>query len=1352
MSNALRIEKLTEINYPSWAGEMEAVLEKEDLWDVVLSPDSITDVAVRAKQSRKAKASIRLCMSKQLQHLISGDDLTAKAAWDKLKDLNASSCKARAMMLKKELYSVAQLDGESCNAYFARADKIRQQLIAAGTPVSDSDYKTTLVGGLHGSFATVKEIVTEWIADNEKTAIDILSRLHVSEQQQPKRSTNKLEHAALATGSDSNIRCRYCKQLGHKANFCEKKKEDRRKKKCDYCHKLGHTKEECYSRKRDEAAENKGKASALIAHACLKGSAPAIPAAATPSPNAAHAPLGAAAAFPNTPTPKRPATYLEAARGRAAAAPTTATAVKRAFFPAHAYDHSDFMLREDLFLSLDDEFGPFDLDIAANESGGNAQCPDYLYKGGFDFFKAAIPEGARIYANPPFRSAGNWLERHKENKMRDPTVSAVWILPLDRDANWWHYTKGMKPVRVWNRGTHLFSMPGKPTDGGMRRHLKPCHFDVVAFYDPPLNAKGTALAANADTIKFVVDSGAAFHMTPRLDIVTNMRAPDYAVVPTSISAADGNGMRVMGIGDVTMEAKVGHRTQLYILKDVLYVPDLAYNLVSMAQLGDAGTKVSVRPEHFVLHPKDGAPPLKAHRRGNMYVLEHKVIKPSKVYLPASASGAYESQPDTAAAAVSAAGNQLPTTASDVEILHKRLGHLGHTSMAKLTSMVDGCKVSAAEIAADAKRRHICEHCMAGRQARDTRPNSQLPKTSELLHRVHTDLCGPFPESLEGNKYFLIAVDEASRYSALVPMERKSEAADSLWRVLSTWERRTDRRVKHIRCDQGREFLTNDLLSKLNKNGIKLETTATYSPESNGMAERCNRTIMEKVRAMMSWAQVPEDLWDEAAIYANILRNVSPAADLPKTPYEFMHNQRPDISHLRTFGSIAYVFIPKEHRHKLDNHSERGVLLSVDPAAKKYRVHTGKGTTTTRDAVCDETRPGWPALYLEQPQRDEQYQPEAPAAVNISPSNEVHSTDNQDSVQDSAQDDTGDDSNPSNSWETADPDSDEEVSATRRRYPTRERRVPEFYGLTAALPAKIMEPTSVVQAKASPEWPEWEQAMQAEMDALLENGTWELAATPPGVKPLPCKWVFKIKWAADGGIERFKARLVVGGHRQVDGVDYSEVYAPVGRFASLRALLGKAAHEDLELAAIDISNAFLHGELDHPIYMRQPVGFYTGNADITCKLNKTLYGLKQSPKEWYEVLSAGLTSFGFNSCEYDRALWSGRFGNHAVHLLHWVDDIIIASDSKTVLNDVKTKILSKFKGRDLGDVEQYLNIKIRRNRQLKTLQLSQPTHVSELLEKFNLLDCKPRTVPMLSSADVSKIKTNENPFESKRKYQ
>lgn len=150
-------------------------------------------------------------------------------------------------------------------------------------------------------------------------------------------------------------------------------------------------------------------------------------------------------------------------------------------------------------------------------------------------------------------------------------------------------------------------------------------------------------------------------------------------------------------------------------------------------------------------------------------------------------------------------------------------------------------------------------------------------------------------------------------------------------------------------------------------------------------------------------------------------------------------------------------------------------------------------------------------------------------------------------------------------------------------------------------------------------PEGQKAMDEEIAALRENQTWELVPKPKDVKPISCKWVYKIKRRSDGSIERHKPRLVARGFSQQYGLDYDEAFSPVAKLTIVRVLLALAlaASQVWNLGQMDVNNAFLHGELDRQIYMNQPLGFQSQvHLEYVCKLRKALYGLKQAPRAWY----------------------------------------------------------------------------------------------------------------------------------------
>ena len=149
---------------------------------------------------------------------------------------------------------------------------------------------------------------------------------------------------------------------------------------------------------------------------------------------------------------------------------------------------------------------------------------------------------------------------------------------------------------------------------------------------------------------------------------------------------------------------------------------------------------------------------------------------------------------------------------------------------------------------------------------------------------------------------------------------------------------------------------------------------------------------------------------------------------------------------------------------------------------------------------------------------------------------------------------------------------------------------------------------------SPETLYCQEAVNSEIESILQNHTWELVDLPPGNKPLGCKWIFKKKMKADGSIDKYKARLVAKGYRQKEGLDYFDTYSPVTRITSIRMLIDIAALHNLEIHQMDLKTTFLNGELDEEIYMEQPEGFIVpGNESKVCRLVKSLYGLKQAPR-------------------------------------------------------------------------------------------------------------------------------------------
>ncbi|KAJ4787232.1 Retroelement pol polyprotein-like [Rhynchospora pubera] len=256
---------------------------------------------------------------------------------------------------------------------------------------------------------------------------------------------------------------------------------------------------------------------------------------------------------------------------------------------------------------------------------------------------------------------------------------------------------------------------------------------------------------------------------------------------------------------------------------------------------------------------------------------------------------------------------------------------------------------------------------------------------------------------------------------------------------------------------------------------------------------------------------------------------------------------------------------------------------------------------------------------------------------------------------------------------------------------------------------------------------WRNAMQAEIDALERNRTWTVEDLPPTKTAIGCKWVYRIKYNSDGSIERYKARLVVLGNRQIEGIDYTETFAPVAKMVSVRTFLAVAIAKGWELHQMDVHNAFLHGDLNEEVYMRLPPGFNSSQPGKVCRLRKSLYGLRQAPRMWFSKLSAALQFYGFVQSKADYSLFSYTKGDVFLAILVYVDDLVIAGNNSEALKGFKQYLSSTFHMKDLGALKYFLGIEITRGPE--GLFLCQRKYTLDILAESGLLGAKPAAFPI-----------------------
>ena len=827
------------------------------------------------------------------------------------------------------------------------------------------------------------------------------------------------------------------------------------------------------------------------------------------------------------------------------------------------------------------------------------------------------------------------------------------------------------------------------------------HRNTVAF---------SATTDSAFNGQWVMDSGASRHITYDKDSMLNFRVLESS---TTITFGNGQQAKAAGTGEVLLNTNVSGNATDILLLDVLYVPEAKANLFSIKQAASSGASIVFKHDKCVIN-KNGRTCMEGFIKEGIYILRQ------------------EEQ-----LAFAASSKHTP------ELWHRRLGHLGYNNLYKLKTqdMVEGLPISAADI--KAQQSTLCEPCVKSKQHRLPFPDSER-KSSRPMELLHMDVCGPMQEaSHAGAVYLATFLDDYSKLSVVRTLANKSDVPAAVKEVVLMLETQTGQKLRMVRTDRGSEYLNAPLMDFFKSKGIIHETTAPYTPQQNGAAERLNRTLMDRVRAMVHGAGLDVDMWAEAAITANYIRNRSPATGRAKTPWELFNKRKPDISHMRVFGARAFVHIPKQFRRKLDSLSSPGIFIGYAANSKAYRVLLDDGKiTVTRDVTFDEAQ-----------------QQTAPASGLSTKLLIMEEPDLSDEGSDAGSDTSSE--TPSSSVPSEAPPIPSEAAATvsptaastQARYPGRQRRQPKEWYKVQALAAgvsELEEPQTYEQAIHSPNAEQWKAAMDEEMASLQENNTWSLEERPVGVQPVEVKWVFKIKKDAQGNVERFKARLVAKGYMQKEGIDFNEVFAPVSKYTSLRALLSMAAAHDMEVHQLDIKTAFLNGNLEETIYMKQPQGYEEGGASMVCHLQKSLYGLRQAPRAWHTRLKSELESMGFSASEADPGLYTADLKDGRVYILVYVDDILIVAKSIDAVNHIKVRLSGIFDVRDLGEANQFLGIKISRSRPSQSLQINQQRMITQLVEKYGLKEAKTKSVPM--SPDIRLVAATEDNVLDKEVFQ
>ncbi|CAM6106739.1 unnamed protein product [Calypogeia fissa] len=453
------------------------------------------------------------------------------------------------------------------------------------------------------------------------------------------------------------------------------------------------------------------------------------------------------------------------------------------------------------------------------------------------------------------------------------------------------------------------------------------------------------------------------------------------------------------------------------------------------------------------------------------------------------------------------------------------------------------------------------------------------------------------------------------------MKEKSQVFEIFKEWKAKVELQTGKELKCVRSDNGGEYRSNEFDKFGSDLGLKHHYTIPDTPEQNGVAERLNRTLLEKTRSMLSKSKLPQSFWAEVVNHAAYVYNLSPhSTKFMQTPFDLWYKRPADYSQLRIFGCAAYVHIELAHRTKLDPTFKKCIFLGFSPGQKGYKLWDPVDckVVVSKNVVFDED-------WMSRPRDDLEVEQKESTEVEI------------DGIE-----------------EPVGPSSKAAVPPLRRSTRANIGQAPARFTFadphvqlverednpSVVLLTEDGDPSSYEEAMASPGKDKWFEAMVKEMNSLQKNLTWRLVTLPKVIK-----------------------------------------------LATIRVLLAIVTFYDMELDQMDVITAFLDGLLDVEIYMAQPEGFITEDArQMVCLLSRSLYGLKQSPRQWNKRFDSFMLSNGFTCSDSDSCIYIKEVENFTsfgyIVLALYVDDMLIATENKSNVAHLKAMLSLEFSMKDL----------------------------------------------------------------------
>nr|GEU33076.1 retrovirus-related Pol polyprotein from transposon TNT 1-94 [Tanacetum cinerariifolium] len=473
--------------------------------------------------------------------------------------------------------------------------------------------------------------------------------------------------------------------------------------------------------------------------------------------------------------------------------------------------------------------------------------------------------------------------------------------------------------------------------------------------------------------------------------------------------------------------------------------------------------------------------------------------------------------------------------------------------------------------------HLCSACEQGKIHRKHHKSKTVFASNKPLYLLHMDLCGPMRvQSINGKRYVLVVVDDYSRYTWVFFLHSKDEAYEVIISFIKKTQVNLQLQDQHVRTDNDTEFKNKTLDKFFDEVGITQQFSAARTPQQNGVMERRNRTLVKATRTMLTFMNLPLFLYAKAITTACFTQNrLIIHKRFDKTPYELINKRKPNIKFFRVFGYVIFSMTMR----MLKSSRQKGILECLLDIQKR------KSSNPSVSQVSETSKKDLEDLF--QDFNNEYFDS---SKIMKSSTTSVETSINEEVFH-----------------ETKDHPLHKIIGDPKLSVRTRGQLANSC--LFSCLLSSI-EPTNVAEALRDADWVS---AIQEELDQLARLKVWRLVPRPKGKNVIKTKWIFKNKKDESSLVIQNKARLVVVGYSQQEGIDYDETFSPVARIKAIRLFLAYVAHKDFTVFQMDVKTAFLNGILKEEVYVGQPPGFVNKQyPDYVYALDKALYSLKQAP--------------------------------------------------------------------------------------------------------------------------------------------